>query len=1255
MNFGRITSANCANTPPPVDARCDDPAFALLNPGICGISSQLIIKPESALSCLLGSIQFKAYVVSNGRERDVTSSAVFTTSNSNVAVVGASSGNATALDDGVTTITATYGIMTANASLSVLGGVNCCDQVKVGFMVLVDISKSMTQAFSGAYPQRIDFAKAAARRFISQVNATKDVVGLSMFDDSAYTPLAAITSNVNSVVTAVDSIASAAQLTGYKVAVNAAIASLDAAGLDQKVLVIISDGEDTSNIATDATDTLNALSVFKSSGGVVICLGVRAAGTPFSLLEAFSSGGFFLNSYNAVAAEAIEIFNGMKGYLCAGNCTPAGDTYVATGQLDYCAFKNWNVYGGNVDLIGNGLLDFLPNNSLYVDLAGSSSPHNGQFESKNSFALQSGHNYRLSLNLAGNQRYNGSPNTVNMRIFGRNNDGLTNPSIAPALTVNESGAPLGDTPTYKYVYTYTNAYGETIGSPVSSATPTGDTATISVQTTANPSATAINIYRTTGQSPDSPYYLIATIANTAPVYVDHMNMADMQAAILLNTISACAIVPTQNTTGSQVDYLNQSFTINNYQQGFTPQSFSFVAPDNVNVWIRFQQTATPAAAPAAGLLLDSVSFDDATNIETLLFDDFSTENETYIPPACGIGSAYVPIGTGVVALIPPMTSDTTPSGVASASSHVPSHDGDPNLSMEPWKAFCGIPNAGPFDPHQSYWESAVMPAWLQYKFETPQLVTAYEFVGVDYDASPTSCSLGPKTWTFQGSNDGVNFVTLDTQTNYPWPDATCIQPPTRFQINNTQAFSYYRLNVSLATSGFNVFISGFQMFGGSPATYGYAAGYNCYGSGCLDTPPGVQLPDPSPLPSIEAGGYTPPTNYSSSQTACATCPSGGTQVTADNDAVGPNVKVEVSDGTYFDFTTPPILNIICFTFTMIATPNQFALSLYGSNDAVNWTKIYFTSNRGFAADVNGDITRPSQIQIASCGTFDPINYKYFKLVYDKSTTTLTAYSFGGLAFAATPELCKSATATSLISQADADTKAYNSALAAAQAAIQCINAYTATESYTANCPIGKTGQSVTKTANYTSLVSLLDAQTQALAAAKAAADAAISCTCVDISANGITINDIGKATPYPSVACVSGLTGLITKVTLAINGYQHQRPNDVSIILMAPDGTLVNVLRNVGGNVPVTGINLVLDDASGSSISGSTMVSGTFKPSQLGVFSAFPLPCPSGTPNLTLAAFIGKNPNGVWLLWVQDVSSSDTGAIGSWSLNISSS
>lgn len=50
----------------------------------------------------------------------------------------------------------------------------------------------------------------------------------------------------------------------------------------------------------------------------------------------------------------------------------------------------------------------------------------------------------------------------------------------------------------------------------------------------------------------------------------------------------------------------------------------------------------------------------------------------------------------------------------------------------------------------------------------------------------------PKTWTFEGSNNGTSWAVLDTQTNITWPDDVYRV----FTFTNATAYTYYRLNIT---------------------------------------------------------------------------------------------------------------------------------------------------------------------------------------------------------------------------------------------------------------------------------------------------------------------------------------------------------------------------------------------------------------------------------------------------------------------------
>jgi len=148
-------------------------------------------------------------------------------------------------------------------------------------------------------------------------------------------------------------------------------------------------------------------------------------------------------------------------------------------------------------------------------------------------------------------------------------------------------------------------------------------------------------------------------------------------------------------------------------------------------------------------------------------------------------------------LIPVMTSNTSPSGQVSASS---SYD---STTYAPWKAFDGNNVSGVC----SRWiSSGNMPQWIAYKFNAP--VTARNY----YILPETGgcADRAPKNFQLQGSNDGVNWTSLDTQSNitlnlYNAGGLT-------FSIANPGSYNNYRLLVSAVNGSTVVSIQQIKLF-----------------------------------------------------------------------------------------------------------------------------------------------------------------------------------------------------------------------------------------------------------------------------------------------------------------------------------------------------------------------------------------------------------------------------------------------------------
>ena len=1102
MNFGRILTSDCVNVLPPPDERCDDPAFRLQNPDVCPTAPRLIIKPGVSLLCTLGSVQFSAVLFKDGIETDVTADAIFQTSDTNVAVVGAVSGNATGMEPGTATITVTYQSMTAQADLTVLAGSsNCCDEIASGVMVLVDNSKSMSQSFSAGYVSKLAYAKAAATRIIGEINEQKDLVGLMSFNDSTYPVLSSLTADKDSVSALVPGISQTQQSTSFYDALSAAIDELNALTVDRRVLLLISDGEDqTPSYITD-DNPIALLDDFKASGGIVICLGVRSHGAGYGLLSAFATGGFFLNAFGTTASSVLDYVSGLKGYVCSGNCAPTGDEYVNAGQLNYSGFSNWHVADGHVDLLGNGFFDLLPGNDLYVDLAGSREEYKGKLISKSAYAVESGKVYRMSLEIAGNQRLDDTPNSVEARVFSINDDGLTTPVLAPQ-SINSGGSesvPVDDE-YWDYAVSYLNGEGETPLSPTGSAGNNGESVfTNNITHVGDASATVCRLWRRTAGS--SAWYMIAESSDvSAPQFTDTMNTAALTAAIASGTIDAAVQPTTVNTTGSKNIRVSQTITVNDYSQGFQLYSLAFEAAQDEDVYLSVQQISSPSGYDAIGLLLGSVAFYDVTDGSSLLADEFEDENETYVPPACGMGSIY-----------------------------------------------------------------------------------------------------------------------------------------------------YYD----------------------SESGYSYASGYNCYGEGCLDEPPPVQLQDPNPLSDIESG-YTPPHTYTGSEKVCKSCP---------KDFVNASIEPLVIEPVDYD-TGPPHVSVykisagaaILSRFWMgggLLGDTSFNFKVYGSNNNSTWTLMAEFGD----ITAHGSVDVPSPYGPVFIGYFsgNVTPYQYYKFQWDSDTSDdsdspdFSLLDPDSMYGQVNQNVCATESAESEISQADADQKALAAATAAALSQLNCIAVYTAPASFMAKCPNNEFGISVTRSATRTSMNSWDDAYALALAAAKEAAEAALDCTASN-NDHKIDILDGGspptKASPYPSVLFVDSEITSITKVTVTLNRFNHGNFADVHMLLRSPSGTAVLLMANTMDAAfnPFDCI-FVLDDDAASPLPEFSRPTGpdvtvTYQPTQYGLQVEFPEPAPQWPAGpqsypTTLAEFIGEDPNGAWSLWVIDDTMLDSGYVQyGWTLTI---
>jgi hypothetical protein len=151
-------------------------------------------------------------------------------------------------------------------------------------------------------------------------------------------------------------------------------------------------------------------------------------------------------------------------------------------------------------------------------------------------------------------------------------------------------------------------------------------------------------------------------------------------------------------------------------------------------------------------------------------------------------TAFIPPTQLALMSIPQMTSNTTPSGVAAASSV--------QSGFAAWQAFDR--NTG--NPWTTL--TGVNTGWLSYQFPTGRIIKRYGFFSWSLN------TFNPRTWTFEGSNNGSSWTILDTQTNF----VTGVSTFYSFDISsNTTSYTYYRINVTVNQGGSTVATSELEM------------------------------------------------------------------------------------------------------------------------------------------------------------------------------------------------------------------------------------------------------------------------------------------------------------------------------------------------------------------------------------------------------------------------------------------------------------
>jgi subtilisin-like proprotein convertase family protein len=146
----------------------------------------------------------------------------------------------------------------------------------------------------------------------------------------------------------------------------------------------------------------------------------------------------------------------------------------------------------------------------------------------------------------------------------------------------------------------------------------------------------------------------------------------------------------------------------------------------------------------------------------------------------------------------------------------------------------------------------------------------------------------------------------------------------------------------------------------------------------------------------------------------------------------------------------------------------------------------------------------------------------------------------------------------------------------------------------------------------------------------------------------------GRANSYPSAIEVDGASFSTTQVTVQLGSVIHNFTKDLDILLVSPTGESIVLMSDVGGfRVPAT---VTFADGAPAVPEFNALESMTYSPTDAELGDAWPEPAPTSSGATRLDTFKGKNPNGVWSLYVHDDHPGFSGGSigGGWCLTIAS-
>jgi hypothetical protein len=384
---------------------------------------------------------------------------------------------------------------------------------------------------------------------------------------------------------------------------------------------------------------------------------------------------------------------------------------------------------------------------------------------------------------------------------------------------------------------------------------------------------------------------------------------------------------------------------------------------------------------------------------------------------------------------PIMTSNNTPSGVAFASSVTGANAA--------WNAFSQDNN------YTTGWQSGVVNTGiLGYQFTSGKIIKRYVF-----KVSGTTATQSPTAWTFQGSNDGTTYTTLETITGASIPIGGNY---TSSILANTTSYTYYRINITaVQTAGTTPFISEFEMTESTGTVLGNATGGQfIYANGGNLTCTAAQA--------IFVGSTTPTLEMTLASPNTATFNGSVLTLTNTNSYIAirhSNSGTLNLNGNYnIDGSTARVLISVTSTGTLNVVGD--VTSTTTSGNGINTISM---STSG-TINITGNITTSTNIGITSC----PINLSGGTINITGNTTANTmpaVYLFGAVNYTQVGNVNASTNQAAIYNVTTAATISITGTITASTGASAIYAAFALTSGYSSGTYVKVSGNVVNSTNN----------------------------------------------------------------------------------------------------------------------------------------------------------------------------------------------